>query len=85
MPRRQIHDQFERAFLGKVTGISEVMDAPSKELRGNHRQLYHDEDSVLALALELGRTAAEVEDYYLAGMLHLLVDSLFDSRPSTSN
>ena len=73
MPRREMHDIYERAMLGKITGMTKIMDAPSKTLKARHRVLYHDVQSVCLIAMTLG---GNVQDNLKAGFLHLALDSM---------
>lgn len=73
MPRREVHDAVEQLLLGTVTGMSELMDAPSKTLRGNHQVLYHTVGEVVVLARQLG---GDFTKNVLAGMLHIELDKM---------
>ena len=67
-----MHDIFEEAFFGKITGMTEVMDAPSKTLKARHRVLFHDIPSVMMISFLKG---GNVMDNFRAGLLHLALDN----------
>ena len=72
MPRREMHDIFEKALLGTITGMTKIMDAPSKTLKARHRRLFHDIPSMMMISFLKGWN---VEDNIKAGLLHLSLDN----------
>lgn len=72
MPRREMHDIFEEAMLGKITGMTKIMDAPSKTLKARHRILFHDIPSVMLIAMLKG---GDIQANIKAGILHLALDN----------
>jgi hypothetical protein len=72
MPRREMHDIFEEAFLGEITGMTAIMDAPSKTLKARHRAIYHDIPSVIMISLLKG---GNIIQNIKAGLLHLALDN----------
>ena len=75
--RKQEHDVLEYLVLGKVTGISQLMDAPSRILGPDHRLVGHDPLSVVVLSLLIDDDKSTVEDRILAGLLHIMVDEVW--------
>lgn len=74
MPRKDVHDIFEKNLLGYITGMTEKMDAPSQWLHGQHREVLHTIPDVLILAGSIG---GSYSDNVQAGLLHLFLDGFF--------
>ena len=77
MPRGDTHAFFERAMLGKVTPMSDVMDMMHPILHSHHRAFGHDARDILALAAMLAGEEFTFEELVVSGLLHLLVDEAF--------
>lgn len=73
MPRKEVHNAFEKLIFGKITGISELMDMPSKFLKGQHQKLFHDIPSAAVLSMYLSGSFAE---NFSAALLHINLDKI---------
>ena len=83
MPRKAVHDAFERALLGHTTGMTDLMDAPSAKLLGHHQTVFHTEKDVVMLAMLNG---GDVAENVIAGILHLAMDNIMkEFKPSMEN
>ncbi len=69
MPRREEHDMFELMIIGRITGITEILDQYSDELKGQHQKKGHDMGTVEEFFMLTGDV-----DVLLAGYLHLFLD-----------
>lgn len=73
MPRQPTHDGFERAVLGKLTGMTEIMDMPSRFMLGHHQRVFHDVPQMIVIAMIKGGNIFENIE---AGLIHLMLDKL---------
>jgi len=78
MPRGDLHDLIERVLLGKITAMSDVMDMMHPILHSHHRIFGHDPVQVAILAALVASDKDSFWDNFKAGIVHLLVDKLFD-------
>ncbi len=60
---------FELIMLGRITGITEILDMYADELKGQHQKKGHDHETVYEYFLMTGDP-----DVLLAGELHLMLD-----------
>lgn len=81
MPRGPVHDFVEKMILGKVTGMSQLMDAPSAFLHGQHRRLFHSVPEVMMLSFFLLDRNTYAENVF-AGLLHIALDEMFSETKS---
>jgi len=71
MPRKEVHDAFESLILGKITGMTDLMDAPVSFLHGHHQKIFHSLPELIPLAMSLGGNFIE---NIMAGLLHIILD-----------
>lgn len=74
MPRKELHNLIEKMMLGKLTGMSELMDSASSVLHSHHRIIGHDPVQIALFSLMKG---GNFLDNLKAGLLHTLLDESF--------
>lgn len=72
MPRREEHDLFELIMLGRLTGITPILDMYSDEMQGWHQRKGHDEETIMQVF-----AMTNDPDVIVAGYLHLWLDEMW--------
>jgi hypothetical protein len=73
MPRKPTHDGFEKAVIGRITGMTDIMDMPSRIYLGHHQKFFHDVPQMLIIAMINGGNILENIE---AGLVHIMLDKI---------
>ena len=77
MPRGPIHDAVELQILGKITGMSRLMDSGSQFMGSRHREFGHNIRDMLFLSYSLKKNT--FTENVKAGIIHIILDRWFES------
>ena len=87
MPRKDIHDAFEQAIFGYVSGMTDLMDAPFalNKWGGHHRKFGHSIRDIVLLATVIHNDLTPLQNLG-AGLLHKFLDeTLTESKNQLRN